>query len=339
MAGTDGPTTNPLTERLAADPFAFDFFQAVRGLECLHARLPRIGYSLSPSEDPVRFAQNPSLAFAPSTLEAFRQTGADAAPRLFVRCFGLFGPHGPLPLHLTEYAYERQLHYGDRTLAAFFNIFHHRLVSFFYRAWADNHKTVDLDRSEAQRFATFIGSFCGLGQEALQQRDAVPDAAKLYFCGRLACQTRNAEGLAAILGAYFEIKTQVQSFVGRWMNLPSDSICRLGESPETGRLGVNTIVGSRTWNCQLNFRLRLGPMPLADYERMLPWGGSFARLKYWVLNYCGEHFRWDAVLVLRADQVPNTSLGRFGRLGWTTWLKTRPFTRDADNLVLSTSSL
>jgi predicted component of type VI protein secretion system len=27
-------------------------------------------------------------------------------------------------------------------------------------------------------------------------------------------------------------------------------------------------------------------------------------------------------------------IGRAGRLGWTTWLKTKPFERDADDLIL-----
>jgi type VI secretion system protein ImpH len=251
-----------------------------------------------------------------------------------VRLFGLFGPHGPLPPHVTEYAHDRNLHYGDRTITAFCNVFHHRLLSFFYRAWAVNQKSADLDRADEQRYATYIGSFFGIGMDSLQERDAVSDWAKLYFAGRLANQTRNAEGLEAILQQYFEIRTRIETFVGRWMDLPRDSVCQLGHSRETGQLGVNTIVGKRFWECQLNFRIHMGPMKLKDYQRMLPGGDAFLRLKYWVLNYCGEHFFWDIQLVLEAPEVPQTCLGQAGRLGWTTWLKTKPFTRDADDLCL-----
>jgi type VI secretion system protein ImpH len=76
-------------------------------------------------------------------------------------------------------------------------------------------------------------------------------------------------------------------------------------------------------------------MKLADYERMLPSGDAFQRLKTWVLNYCGEHYFWDMQLVLDASEVPSTRLGSAGRLGWTTWLKTQPFTHDADDLILN----
>ena len=98
---------------------------------------------------------------------------------------------------------------------------------------------------------------------------------------------------------------------------------------------VTAIAGARIWECQLNFRIRLGPMKLAAYRRMLPSGVAFKRLKQWVLNYCGEHYFWDVQFVLLAGEVPETRLGQSGELGWTTWMKTKPFTRDADELILN----
>ncbi|HYV31332.1 MAG TPA: type VI secretion system baseplate subunit TssG [Candidatus Binatia bacterium] len=334
MAGTGGQTPDSLIDRIASNPFAFDFFQAVRRLQTCFADRPRIGCSLSPAQDPVRFAQSPSLAFPCSTLERLQTGTPSGVPRLFVNFFGLMGPNGPLPIHLTEYARERELHHGDRTMGAFLNLFHHRLLCFLFRAWAASQKAVDLDRPQEQSYPAYIGSLCGIGLESLQHRDAVPDWSKLYFAGRLACQTRNAEGLESILEEYFNIKTEVQTFQGRWLDLPADSRCKLGDSPETGSLGLTTIAGSHIWDCQLSFRLTLGPMALADYERMLPSGAAFQRLKYWVLNYCAEHFFWDAQLVLRAAEVPDIVLGTSGRLGWTTWLKTKPLTHDAADLIV-----
>jgi type VI secretion system protein ImpH len=335
MAGTSGQTPDSLIAELEKNPHGFDFFQAVRLLQSSFADRPRIGCSLSPVQDPVRFAQSPSLAFPPSTLERVQTGTPIGVPRLSVNFFGLMGPNGPLPHHLTEYARERERHFGDRTIASFINLFNHRLLSFFFRAWAASQKAVDLDRAQEQNYAVYVGSLFGIGLESLQGRDAVSDWAKLYFSGRLACQTRNAEGLEAILQEYFEIQTDVQTFTGRWLDVPADSRCKLGDSLETGSLGLTTIVGSRLWDCQLSFRIRLGPMSLRDYERMLPGGDAFQRLKYWVLNYCGEHFFWDAQLILRAAEVPDVVLGKSGKLGWTTWLKTKPLVHDAEDLILN----
>jgi type VI secretion system protein ImpH len=335
MASDGGPTPNNIIEELEQRPFAFDLYHAIRLLESQYPDHPRIGYSLSASQDPIRFAQNPSLAFAPSTIEALIRGGANGIPKLFVHYPGMFGPNGALPQHLTEYARDRQRNSGDNTLVAFMNVFHHRLLSLFYRAWADNQMALDLDRPDGQRFAIYVGSLFGMGMESLQQKDLVQDHSKLYFAGRMSAPTRNAEGLEWILREYFKVKTEIETFVGRWMDLPSDSICKLGDSPQTGSLGLTTVLGTHFYECQLNFRIKMGPMNLDDYERMLPHGDSFKRVRYWVLNYVGEHFFWDIELTLKAEEVPNTCLGKAGRLGWTTWLKSKPFTQDANDLVLN----
>ena len=76
--------------------------------------------------------------------------------------FGLFGPNGPLPLHLSEYAKDRERLYHDSTFRAFADIFHHRMMSLFYRAWADAQPTVAMDRPDEDRFARYAGAVFGL---------------------------------------------------------------------------------------------------------------------------------------------------------------------------------
>jgi type VI secretion system protein ImpH len=335
MAGADGQTPDSLIAELAEKPFAFDFYAALRLLQSRFPGQPRIGHSWSPVQDPIRFAQSPALDFAPSTIEAVRRDDPSRPPVVYSRHFGLFGPNGPLPLCLTEYARERALHHGDPTFTAFCNLFHHRLLSFFFRAWADAQKTVDFDRPDDQRWSQFVGSLVGLGMESFLGRDSVPDRAKLYFAGRLVAQARNAEGLEAIIQDFFGVHTELSTFVGQWLKLPPGSTCKLGESRESGTLSETVILGERVWTCQLHFRLRMGPMTLAEFERLLPNGASFRRLCDWIRQYSGDDYSWDARLVLAKEDVPAIQLGRAGRLGWTTWLKTQPFERDAEDLVLT----
>jgi type VI secretion system protein ImpH len=335
MADSNGKKTDSLIAELAEKPYAFDFYTAVRLLQSRFQDQPRIGHSRSLKDDPIRFAQSPALDFAPSTLEAMRRKDPSRAPVIYSRHFGMFGPHGPLPLCLTEYARDRILHHRDPTFTAFCNLFHHRMASFFFRAWADAQKVVDLDRPDDQHWAKFVGSLIGLGMDSLLERDHVPDRAKLYFAGRLVQQNRNSEGLEAIIQDFFGVPAKVLTFIGRWLKLPVGSTCKLGESRTTGALGTTVIVGSRFWTCQMHFRVRMGPMHFTEYERLLPTGSSFRRLCDWVRHYAGEEFSWDVTLVLAKDEVPAIQMGKAGRLGWTTWLKTKPFEKDAEDLVLS----
>jgi type VI secretion system protein ImpH len=283
----------------------------------------------------VRFAQVASLAFAPSTLAAFQNRGETRAPRLSVHFYGLLGANGPMPTQFTEHVRDRERNHGDPTIARFLDVFHHRATSLFYRAWACNQQTVSHDRAGASdRWADYVGSLFGIGMATFLDRDAVPDVAKLHYAGRLVCHTRNAEGLEAIIADYLQIETSVEQFVGQWLKLPADSGCRLGASRESGTLGQSIVVGSRVWDCTQKFRLRLGPMTFAEYERMLPGGTSLLRLVAWVKNYVGDELEWDAQLVLKKEEVPPLRLGQVGRLGWSTWVHSRPMRKDADNLVL-----
>ena len=322
----------------AAAPWDWSFYQAVRRLEALHRDRPRFGRSVRPAQDGVRLAQLPTVEFAPATLAGWDDARDDNPARLLVHFFGLFGPDGPLPLHLTEYARDRTRNARDPTFQRFADIFHHRALSLFYRAWANSRPTVSFDRPEDDRFALYTGALIGLGMEQLRDRDAMPDLTKLHFAGHLSGQTRHAEGLASILAAFFQVPVRVESFVGTWLTLPEADRTRLGHSPRTAALGQTALLGGRVWSRQDKFRVVLGPLDLADYRRMLPGGRSFHRLIPIVRNYIGDVLIWDVNLILRREQVPPIRLGRQGQLGWTSWLMPRNATGDATDLFLDASA-
>jgi len=339
MAGESGHQTNPLDLGFLEDPVGLNFFQAARRVECLFTDKPRVGYARRSADEPIHFGQEPSMGFASSTLERFERSAKGGRPRLLVNFLGLLGPQSPMPLHVTEYVHGRELNHDDPTLARFFDIFNHRMISLFYRAWACNRQTVSHDRPLEDRFSAYIGSLVGIGHDALRDRDKVPDAAKLHFAGHLGCQTRNAEGLRAILEDYFGIRTTIEEFVGQWIPLPDVYRCKLGRSPDTATIGLNAVVGSQVYDCQQKFRILLGPMGLQQYERMLPDGESFAGLRDWVRNYVGDELRYEVQLILRADEVPEVRLGESGRLGWTTWLQNRPFENDVKDLKFNSDAM
>ncbi len=319
-----------MIEKLPTKASAFDFYHAVRLIQSRNAHLPRIGDSLLVRDDPVRFRQRPFLTFVPSAIESFELGKADRADRMYVHFSGLFGPQGPLPLWMSEYAQDRERRHNDSTLTDFLNIFHHRFLSLFWKAWASGQKTVDIDRDAEGKFSQYFGSVVGLGTPSLRNRDAIADDSKWFFSGRLAPEMHNAEGLAAILQDYFGVRTRINTFVGHWLRLPEDAVCRLGEDRETGVLGLTAFSGSRVWDTQLRIEVELGVMGLDAFLRLLPSGNSFVRLRDWVLNYAGFEYLWSVRLILDKTEVPSSRLGQFGQLGWSTWLKSKPFEEDAE---------
>jgi type VI secretion system protein ImpH len=338
MAATDGHASArvELFAALAKAPWSFDLFQALRRIEGLFPELPRLGMGVRPSEEPVRVSQETSMAFAPSTVSAFEEQEGGVPPRLEQRVFGLLGPNGPLPLHLTEYTRARLLHHDDPTLARFLDLFHHRLGLFFYRAWAESRPTVQHDRPTQDRFARYVGSFAGYAAAATRHRDTVPDYAKLFFVGHLSRSAKNAEGLASILAGFFRLPARVDQFILGWLELPIDQRTVLGpEERPSVILGHGIVVGGRVRDAQTRFRAVLGPMDLDRYCDFLPGAPSLDRLVDWVRNDVGYEFDWEVQLVLARDEVPGIHLGVQGRLGWTTWLGARPSPTDADDLILA----
>jgi len=324
-----------LLQRLEQRPAAFDFYAALRQIECAHVDKPRIGQAARPVDEAIRFGQQASLAFEPAMLARLNSGDAPRAPLLLLNFFGLLGANGPLPIHLTEYIRDRQRNMNDPTLARFCDVFHHRMISLFYRAWASAQPAVSLDRPQADRFSVYVASLIGLGMPSLQQRDAAPDIAKQHYAGRLAPHTRNAEGLAAMLSDFFQAPVKVQEFVGHWMSLPADGVSRLRSGPDAERLGVSTVLGKKVWNAQHKFRLLIGPLDMDQVRRLLPGQDSMQRLIAWVRQYAGLALDWDVNLIVKKEHLPGTRLGHDTKLGWSSWLSSKTPTRDDRQLVIN----
>lgn len=329
-------TLNALLRDIAARPHDFDYFQALRRIDAVSIDHPRLGQSSAPAQDAVRLGQEPALTFAPRSLarvvgleQSDIKSNSQPPVRLDSYMFGLFGPNGPLPLHLTEYAFSRLHNSHDPTFARFADIFHHRMASLFFRAWAEGEPVVSRDRPDEDRFGSQLAALAGFGTSELRDRDAMPDLAKLHFVGRLASHTRNPGGLQAILSSFFETPVTIEEFIPTWIRLPEAALCLLGRDPSTGTLGSTLTAGARIQVYHHRFRIVVGALNFAAYERLLPGQPGLEKLVPIVRNYIGEELDFELNLILRYDEVPQIRLGESGRLGWTTWIGKRPHGVDA----------
>lgn len=336
MAGTGRSETTVikfLTD-VSEKPYQYGFFQTVRRINCFYEDKPLTGKAKKPADDPVRFTQEPYTFFAPSTLGGVEFDTASKYPRLSQRFIGMFGPNGPLPLHLTEYARDRSRHHRDKSFASFIDMFHHRIVSLFYAAWSQSQPAVQSDRPEQDRFAMYVGSLIGLGMPSQRGVDSMHHVSKLGFAGHLGSLPRHVNGLISMIKGYFDVPVQIQEFVAHWMKIPEQNHVQLGEGSMNGCLGVDTVIGERVWQRQDKFRVSLGPLSLERYDAFLPTGKSFESLVSVVRNYVGLEYLWEVNLVLKKEEKPVTCLGKSGALGWTSWLQTESQLDHVDDLLL-----
>lgn len=316
-----------LLQAVRAEPWAHDFFALIRRMDALRPQHPRTGEALRPGHEGLRLGQAPELDFAPAPLSALQQK-ADGNHRLLVRFFGLMGPHGPMPLHFTEYVRERLHHHGDPAAAHFLDLFHHRLLSLFYRAWAQSQPAVHRDRPEHDRYLAWLGAATGLPEGA----GSLGATTLAHQAGLLSQRSQHPERLCKVLRQHFGVPVQVEQHVGHWLSMDRQDHSRLGfarnrsERALTPRaeLGRSANAGTRVWDRQYRFRLCLGPLTRAQHDAFLPGGRAWRELKDWMAVLVGVEMRWELQLTLQDDHRPAPRLGRQGgsgvRLGLTTWL-------------------
>jgi type VI secretion system protein ImpH len=350
--------SNPSVEILLHDePYRFEFFQAVRLLERLMPdRLPvgRVtdeGQVIMPDREIVRFGASVSLMFPPSQVQNLEssQNGqkgekgekgeedGDGQAQMEVAFMGLTGPIGVLPNHYTELLIDR-VRAGDRAMSDFLDLFNHRMISFFYRAWEKYRFPVAYERRpNDDKFTSFLFSITGLATRGLLGRMNLRDEGLLCYAGLISQRPHSASAFAAIVGDYFGVEASVIQFAGQWLPLDAESVSKLGKS--NNALGVSAFAGARVWDSQSKFRMKIGPIGYKQFTSFLPTGSAFKPMMELIKFLAGPEFDFDVQLVLKAEEVPGTVLTTRARrrpmLRWNTWLRTSPFTHDDSQVILN----
>jgi type VI secretion system protein ImpH len=352
--------------RLYREPFAFDFFQAVRLLERMHPDRKLVGRAGPPDAEAVRFVSRASLAFPAAAIDRLDppEGDEDGPPRMAVNFFGLTGPNGVLPLVYTQWQIARERARGEPesgALAAWLDLFTHRLLSLFYRAGRKYRLPIVSETAEAYGRHDPITTAClaliGLGTPGLADRfktepvagdddsDDVEDVSLLRYAELFSHATRPAVGLEGMLTDFFDVPIAVETFRGRWLPLDPDNQTRIGRIGGNDRLGESALVGRRVWDVASGIRVRIGPLNRPEFRQWLPHFKRIYVLAKLVRFYTRDELDFDVQLVLSASAVRPLQLNRPGsgqivaRLGWNTWVLTRLPTRDVDDAVFRRGEL
>ncbi|HEY8560323.1 MAG TPA: type VI secretion system baseplate subunit TssG [Pyrinomonadaceae bacterium] len=332
----------PLNQELLDEPYRFEFFQAVRLLEKIFPERRPVGRDALPHEEVARFRSRMGLGFPASQIHEIKDGFDEFAERekleMFINFMGMVGVSGVMPIHYTELIMER-VRYRDTAMWMFMDIFTHRAVSMFFRAWEKYRFPVAYERGQDD-FTAFLFDVAGLGTRGLRGRMNLEDESLLTYGGLIAQKPHSATALGNILSDYFRVRAKILQFFGQWLDLDSASITRLGRA--NSGLGTTTIIGTRVWEQQSKFRIVLGALNFNEFQAFLPSGTAYKPLQSIVRFMHGAEFDFDVQLILQARQVPSTILTtrakRRPMLGWTSFLKTKPFSQDDDQVILKTDN-
>ena len=343
MASTNRGTGPSLREELLTRGFRFEFFQAVRLLTRWHPSRQPVGRRALPGEEVLRFRSHLSLSFPPSEIFHIESGKHAQAPiDMTVAFMGLTGAEGALPRYYTELLMQRA-QVNDYALRDFLDLFNHRLISLFYRAWEKHHCVVGYERAretgEEDRFARLLYAVLGLGTAGIREQLGGDDGSLLRYAGLLVQRPRAAHALQQCLSDAFQVPVQVRQFMGAWLSVQEEDWSRLGTPGRNNLLGQTAVAGTKVWDQQARFQVRLGPLDFETFSGLLPSGKTFATLVRMTKFLAGPEFEFDVNLALKAPEVPLCRLRESDayvpRLGWTTWLSSTPRTTDAEDVMFS----
>lgn len=298
-------------------PWRAGFLSLMRAIAARNQQMPLPGTARLPREEPFRIGQHASMAFAPREIASL----ATRNGRLDIRLFGLglWGAQGPLPLHMTELAHARIESHQDHTLANFTDLFHHRALSLFYRAWASGQSTASLDRHDGEKFSFYIASLIGVDVDEAA-RSCLPVHARLGTAAHLVREARNPDGIAAALSHYFGVPMTVEEFVPHWIALAPTEHTKIGIPGPAAIMGEGAQLGEMIPDRQHKFRLVVGPLDLDQYLRLTPHGEDLPVLVEWVRGFVGHEYDWEVKLLVKPRAAPPARADTSQRLGYSTWL-------------------
>lgn len=329
-----------MRDRMAKERYAFECFQSVRLLERLAPDRTAVGWYAPPSREAARFKVNQQFTFPASEIQRIEFACT-------VNFMGLTGSQGVLMIHYTEFIRER-LCQRDTATAGFLDVFNHRMISLFFRAWEKYRFPIASERGDRDRFAQSLLDLVWFGTPGLQGRMPVPDDALLFYSGLLSSRHRLATGLAYLISDYFDVPGDIQQFKGAWYPLNEDSLCVFNHADGLSeQLGVGAIGGDDLYDQNSAVPLIFGPLALQQYQDFLPDGSVQTPMKEMARFYAGLSMDFVVQLILAKDEVPAAHFG-LGQepppvpgstldgvqLGWTSWVKTKLRTADGYDAVL-----
>ena len=326
----------PLDRLLADEPYRFEFFQAVRLFERIFQKKKPVGGTALPAEECIRFRSRIALDFPPSEVYEIREPASgDGNVEMLINFMGMVGVSGVLPTHYTELVLNRIRH-QDTAMWAFMDIFTHRAVSLFFRAWEKYRFPIAYERGNDD-FTSFLFDITGLGTRGLRGRMSLDDETLLPYTGLIAQKPHSANAVENVVSDYFSTPARVLQFFGQWLPLNETDLTKVGI--DNSRLGESAIIGSKIWHQQSKFRLKLGPLRFVQFLAFLPSGSAYKKVRSILKFMVGLEFDFDVQLKLKAAEVPGTILTtravRKPMLGWTSFLKTKSFKTDDEQVVLA----
>ncbi|WP_404343658.1 type VI secretion system baseplate subunit TssG [Pseudoalteromonas mariniglutinosa] len=244
-----------------------------------------IGYDCNPKQELIRFSATQKFGFPGNAITKLESTsyhdGLEQV-KMEVSFMGLTGCSGALPHFYSELVMQR-LRYKDTTMRDFYDMFNHRLISLYYRAWKKYKPTLNYlkDDTENDPYSSILALLSG-GKSCHQ----------IHFSGLYSRKVRNAADLQNILTYYLSCDVHIKQLVGQWRPLKLEEQTKLASQNQYegqhARLGVDAMIGKQVWDIASLIEIIISPSEAEQTKRLLPRRDLFKLAQQIVNDYLGN---------------------------------------------------
>lgn len=357
MATTKRRKSSSVSEQLFSEGHEFSFFQATRLLQGLVCQWQKqsmgnpVGHDTLPNQETLRFSVPPSLRFPASEvisigkhLQIIKPEDYDIA-EMAVAFMGLSGPSAVLPTFFTEVELVRQRE-KDVALKDFLDLFNHRTISLFYRAWEKyrlpyNYERFALYQQGDDPFTQVFSATLGVYGEQIKSSLPLQHEELIYYAGFFAGPRRSAAALQSSLSEFLDVSVVVNQFKGEWMTLLDDDRSQLPIFPLKGKnncLGVDMVIGERYFTVEGKIELEIGPLDEKEFHEILPGSAKHQALTNYVALFVGANLDFDLKYKIKPEAVNRWQLDEKKassfHLGWNTWLNSDMPRKDNQSVIV-----
>ncbi|MDO6548650.1 type VI secretion system baseplate subunit TssG [Pseudoalteromonas carrageenovora] len=286
-----------MIKQIISQASQIDFYKAVfiienqlkkHGLDYRH-----VGYDSSPKQELIKFTATQKFGYPGNAITKLEETGFEDGMHkvnMQVSFMGLTGCSGALPQFYSELVMQR-LRYKDTTMRDFYDMFNHRLISLYYRAWKKYKPSLNHVNYEKNKdpYTQILGLLSGGYNEH-----------QLHFSGLYSRKIRNAFDLKNVLSSYLGCDVSIKQMVGQWHELKAQEQTRLASQAlyegQHARLGVDTMIGNKVWDVSSNIEIHIKSDDPDKAKQLLPKGPLFEIANKITKDYVGNAINFRLVI-------------------------------------------
>lgn len=302
-----------------------DFYKAVflveNQLKTADSSFRHIGYDSQPKLELIKFSVTQGLGFPGNAISKIESNGYSDnfhQVTMHISFMGMTGCSGALPQYYTELVLQRMKH-KDMTMRDFYDMFNHRLISLYYRAWKKykhslNYVTTNGSYSPYQKILSLLA-----GGESLHQ---------LRCAGIFHRKVRNASDLEMLLRYYLECDVKIQQMVGQWQTLNPQEQTRLAGGGllegQHAALGVDAMLGQKVWDLSSQVNVVITCTRSEQAKQLLPGGLLHKVAKNILTDYLGHAVGYRLLIKAKYKDINTAQISKNSiKLGSSSFLAVR----------------